>query len=184
MNGFSTREIYEISEMFALILSAWIVNEVDEGDVTVWEDNGSSPYYITFDPVVFRFLLRGPGDSASPMESIVGVQLIDLLSLVDCPDDLNIREGESSESDVIYSDLYLLEVLRYWMYVAQTHQIIERTFDILSVSERVICVDNINRAYRYLMSEDNESELSSRLIFAKNIVVRDERYEFGSIGLH
>jgi len=186
MEGFTTTDLSEVADKFSLILAAWIVGEVDEGDVTVWEENGASPLYITFEPVAFKFLLRKPGDKITPMESVVGIQMIDLISLRERAENLadQTLSGSDFEIDEVYSQLYLSEVLRYWMYIAGTNLIIESALMMLCGDGRHDCVDKISRAYEYFTSNKNKGKLAKRIMETKSQVVKEELYEFGEIGLH
>lgn len=181
-----TEVLYSTAQKLAVILSAWIVDEVDQIDVTVYEINGSSSYYITFDPVAYRFLIRKANEDRSPMESVFGVQVIDLENVKLIAEDNSVYSdnGQVSNFDRVYKEYYAKCVLRYWVFDSSIHLLLEKALSILVESERQLCIDKINNTYDHFKNAAKPNSMASFMIQALAILKEEDLSEYAIDMVH
>lgn len=165
MKGLNTELLYESSNKLGVILTAWLVTEVDKEDITVWDNVGHAPCFISFDPVVFRFLVRNAGTGVPPTEYALGVQFIDLLAMREQAEYMcnGASEGDSKFDNYI-KELYVANVLRYWLYDADLPLILEKAMMLITQSEAELCLDRINLAYEHFATKSQKGSVAEKIM--------------------
>ncbi|MFD3303744.1 hypothetical protein [Alteromonas macleodii] len=165
MKGLSTELLYESANKLAVILTAWLVTEVEKEDVTVWDNVGHAPYFISFDPVVFRFLIRRAGEGVPPTEYPIGVQFIDLLALRDQAGYMcNGVSEEDPKFDRYMKELYVSSVLRFWLYDAHLALSLEKALMLITQSEAELCLDRIKLAYEHFGTKSKKGSVAEKIM--------------------
>lgn len=165
MKGLSTELLYESANKLAVILTAWLVTEVEKEDVTVWDHVGHAPYFISFDPVVFRFLIRKAGEGVPPTEYPIGVQFIDLLGLREQAEYMcNGGAEEVQQVEKHMKELYVSSVLRFWLFDAHLALTLEKALMLITQSEAELCVDRISLAYEHFATKSKKGSVAEKIM--------------------
>lgn len=178
--------INNVVDKFSVLICLWVITELNVADVTSWGEGGAVSGYITFDPECFKFAHRYAGDALTQNEYVMGIQSIDLhglrdIALSDLPEATSNR---AEEFEAFFRELYIGEVLRYWMFEAGINDLLTGALGSVDSLCAQQCLRNIEMAYDSLVIFRKKGNLIDQVMDMRKQVIADEYHDFGTRFLH